>query len=110
MIERVTAGLASPALVLDAQRLARELLGDSIAANTFMLAPLATRTRPDHPRRDRAGDRAQCVAIEGNKLAFEWGRRAAHDLAGVEALIAEATRGPSACDGRGSDRAAGPTI
>jgi indolepyruvate ferredoxin oxidoreductase len=28
------------------------------------------------------------VAIDGNKLAFEWGRRAAHDLAGVEALIA----------------------
>ncbi len=28
------------------------------------------------------------MAIEANKLAFEWGRRAAHDLAGVEALIA----------------------
>ena len=28
------------------------------------------------------------VAIEASKQAFEWGRRAAHDLAGVEALVA----------------------
>ena len=28
------------------------------------------------------------VAVEANKQAFEWGRRAAHDLAGVEALVA----------------------
>ncbi len=51
------------------------------------------------------------MAIDSNKLAFEWGRRAAHDLAGVEALIAGGDPRPdAACDARGSDRAASPTI
>ncbi len=89
MIERVTAGLKDPALVLDAQRLARELLGDSIAANTFMLG--AAWQRGLVPMTHAAIERAielNGVAIDSNKLAFEWGRRAAHDLAGVEALIA----------------------
>ncbi len=89
MIERLTSGLGDHALVLDAQRLARDLLGDSIAANTFMLG--AAWQRGLLPITHAAIERAielNGVAIDGNKLAFEWGRRAAHDLAGVEALIA----------------------
>ena len=35
------------------------------------------------------------VQVENNKLAFEWGRRAAHDLAAVQALLKPGTGGPS---------------
>ena len=75
--------------MLDAQRLAQDLLGDPIAANMFMLG--AAWQKGLVPLRRAAIERAielNGVAIEANKQAFEWGRRAAHDLAGVEALVA----------------------
>ena len=72
---------------LDATRLATALLGNSIATNLFMvgyawqkgLIPLSL----------EAMERAiqlNGVAVETNKAALLWGRRAAHDLAAVEAL------------------------
>jgi len=75
--------------VLDATRLATVLMGDSIASNLFImgfayqkgLVPVS------------AAAIAQAIELNGlsiamNKAAFDWGRRAAHDLAAVEALTA----------------------
>ena len=81
--------LGEGAFVLDAQRLAKDLLGDPIAANMFMLG--AAWQRGLVPISHAAIARAielNGVAIPANKQAFEWGRRAAHDLAGVERLVA----------------------
>jgi indolepyruvate ferredoxin oxidoreductase len=72
---------------LDAEQLAVRLLGDSIYTNPMMLGyawqkgwiPLT------HAALMRAIE-LNGVQIENNKAAFEWGRRAAHDLAAVMAL------------------------
>jgi indolepyruvate ferredoxin oxidoreductase len=88
LIERLRSALGGDALVLDAQRLAAALLGDAIASNMFMLG--AAWQKGLVPIRRPAIDRAielNGVAIEANKQAFEWGRRAAHDPASVETLI-----------------------
>ena len=91
LIDRLTSALGDRLLVLDAQRLAQDLLGDAIASNMFMLG--AAWQRGLVPLRRAAIERAielNGVAIEANMRAFEWGRRAAHDLASVEALAAGA--------------------
>jgi len=88
LIERLKSALGDNALVLDAQRLAAALLGDAIASNMFMLG--AAWQKGLVPIRRQAIDRAielNGVAIEANKQAFEWGRRAAHDPASVETLV-----------------------
>ncbi|GIX24008.1 MAG: indolepyruvate ferredoxin oxidoreductase [Caldimonas sp.] len=72
---------------LDAEHLAVQLLGDSIYTNPIMLGfawqkgwiPLT------HAALMRAIE-LNAVQVENNKAAFEWGRRAAHDLAAVMAL------------------------
>jgi indolepyruvate ferredoxin oxidoreductase len=87
LIERLKSPLGDKAFVVDGQRLAKELLGDAIASNMFMLG--AAWQKGLVPVRREAIERAielNGVAIEANKQAFEWGRRAAHDLAGVEKL------------------------
>ncbi len=81
--------LGDKALVLDAQRLAKDLLGDAIASNMFMLG--AAWQKGLVPLRRAAIERAielNGVAIEANKEAFDWGRRAAYDPAIVERLAA----------------------
>ena len=99
LIERLQSALGDSALVLDAQRLAASLLGDAIASNMFMLG--AAWQKGLVPIRRGAIDRAielNGVAIEANKQAFEWGRRAAHDPASVETLVGRdepADEGPS---------------
>ncbi len=88
LIERLTSALGDRAFVLDAQRLAEDLLGDPIASNMFMLG--AAWQKGLVPLRRAAIERAielNGVAIEANKQAFEWGRRAAHDLTGLERLV-----------------------
>ncbi len=88
LIERLKSPLGDGAFVVDGQRLAKALLGDAIAANMFMLG--AAWQKGLVPVRREAIERAielNGVAIEANKQAFEWGRRAAHDLAGVEKLV-----------------------
>ena len=88
LIERLTSLLGDKAFVVDGQRLAKELLGDAIAANMFMLGTAWQKGLV--PVRREAIERAielNGVAIEANKRAFEWGRRAAHDPAGVEKLV-----------------------
>ncbi len=89
LIERLKSALGDRAFVVDAQRLAKDCLGDAIASNMFMLG--AAWQKGLVPLRRTAIERAielNGVAVEANKQAFEWGRRAAHDLAGVEALVA----------------------
>ena len=74
---------------VDATRLARALLGEAIAANLFMigfawqkgLIPLSEESL-------LAAIELNGVAVESNKQAFVWGRRAAHDGQAVEALAA----------------------
>ena len=73
---------------VDAQHLATRLMGDAIATNLFMLGyawqhglvPVSLDAI------DQAID-MNGVAIEMNRRAFLWGRRAAHDLAAVTRLI-----------------------
>jgi len=70
---------------IDATRLATALLGDSIATNLFMLGYAFQKGFV--PLSGDALNRAidlNAVAVEANKQAFLWGRRAAADLARVE--------------------------
>ena len=75
---------ADKAEFLDATALATELLGDSIATNLFMLGFAWQRGLV--PLSRQAIERAieiNGTAIEANKAAFLWGRRAAVDLRAV---------------------------
>jgi indolepyruvate ferredoxin oxidoreductase len=72
---------------IDAGRLAVALVGDSIAANLFMLGYAWQKGLV--PLSAEAIERAitlNNVAIEFNKQSFLWGRRAAVDLAAVDAI------------------------
>ncbi|MFC3108400.1 indolepyruvate ferredoxin oxidoreductase family protein [Undibacterium arcticum] len=72
---------------IDATRLATALMGDSIAANLFMLGYAFQKGRI--PLSEPALLRAielNGVGIESNKKSFLWGRRAAVDLKRVEAI------------------------
>jgi indolepyruvate ferredoxin oxidoreductase len=88
LIERLKNALGDKALIVDAQRLSAALMGDPIASNMFMLG--AAWQRGLVPIRREAIDRAielNGVAIDANKQAFEWGRRAGHDPMSVETLV-----------------------
>jgi len=76
---------------VDATRLATALLGDAIATNLFMLGFAFQKSLV--PLSEAALLRAielNAVAVEANKQAFLWGRRAALDLAKVEGVAAPA--------------------
>jgi indolepyruvate ferredoxin oxidoreductase len=77
--------------MLDAEQLAVQLVGDSLYTNPLMLgyAWQQGRVPLSHPSLMRAME-LNGVQVDNNKLAFEWGRRAAHDLAAVKALTATA--------------------
>jgi indolepyruvate ferredoxin oxidoreductase len=80
-----SAGGESAVDFIDATKLATALMGDSIAANLFMLGYAWQRGRI--PLSEAALLRAielNGVAIESNKKSFLWGRRAAVDLRRVE--------------------------
>ena len=74
---------------IEATRLATALLGDSIAANMFLtgyacqmgLLPVSAASL------ERAIE-LNAVSVDMNKKAFLWGRRAAHDMNAVEAVVA----------------------
>jgi indolepyruvate ferredoxin oxidoreductase len=75
--------------VLDVTALALALLGDSIAANMFMLGYAWQKGLL--PLSEAALLRAielNGEAVAMNHSAFAWGRRAAHDLASVEGVVA----------------------
>jgi indolepyruvate ferredoxin oxidoreductase len=74
---------------IDASRLATGLLGDSIATNLFMLGYAWQQGLV--PLSEAAILKAielNGVAVEFNKRAFRWGRRAAHDRQAVERAAA----------------------
>ncbi len=76
---------------VDATRLATRLLGDSIATNLFMLGFAYQKGLV--PVSETALHRAielNAVAVDANKAAFLWGRRAAVDLPQVERLATPA--------------------
>ena len=83
------AGAAGSANIgtLDADQLAVQLVGDSLYTNPLMLGYAWQKGRVplSHAALMRAIE-LNGVQVENNKLAFEWGRRAAHDLAAVQAL------------------------
>ena len=74
---------------LDAERVAAELLGDSIYTNPLMLGYAWQKGRVplSHAALMRAME-LNGVQVANNQAAFEWGRRCAHDLAAVQALYA----------------------
>ncbi len=77
--------------LLDASRLATLLMGNSIATNMFMLGYAWQKGRV--PLSGEAISRAielNGVAVDDNKAAFLWGRRAAHDPQAIERLAASA--------------------
>ena len=85
LADRLKAVMGDDVLLLDGQRLASTLLGDSIAANMFMLG--AAWQLGQVPIAAASIERAielNGVAVEMNRQAFAWGRRAAHDLPAVE--------------------------
>jgi indolepyruvate ferredoxin oxidoreductase len=73
---------------VDADALATQLLGDSIYTNPLMLGYAWQKGRVplSHAALMRAIE-LNAVQIDNNKAAFEWGRRAAHDLAAVQSLL-----------------------
>ncbi len=94
----------------NADAAATKLLGDSIYTNPMMLG-FAWQKGWIPLGRDslvRAME-LNAVAVDNNKAAFEWGRRAAHDWAAVEKLLAPAQvlQFKEARDARRSDQPAG---
>ena len=92
-----------------ATRLASALLGDAIATNLFMVG--FAYQQGLLPVSAAAIERAieiNRVAVAMNRSAFRWGRRAALDLAAVEAAVAPATAvgRPAVADAGRADRAA----
>ncbi|SHN67930.1 indolepyruvate ferredoxin oxidoreductase [Duganella sacchari] len=86
--ESVGAGAAD---FIDATKLATALMGDSIAANLFMLGYAWQRGRI--PLKEESLLRAielNGVAVASNKKSFLWGRRAAVDLKRVERIATPA--------------------
>jgi indolepyruvate ferredoxin oxidoreductase len=84
----VAAAGPSAASFLDAGRLARALVGDAIGANLLLVGYAWQKGLI--PLSRAAIERAievNGVQIDFNRRAFLWGRRAAHDLAAVEAVI-----------------------
>ena len=87
---RETAGDPDLVDVVDATRIATTLLGDSIATNLFVLGYAWQRGQiPVSAEAIEEAVALNGVAVEMNRQAFLWGRRAAHDPEAVAALIAE---------------------
>ncbi|MFO1198503.1 MAG: indolepyruvate ferredoxin oxidoreductase family protein [Burkholderiaceae bacterium] len=91
LVARVKGALGERGLLIEGQRLATALMGDAIAANMFMLG--AAWQLGQVPLALASIERAielNGVAVEMNRQAFAWGRRAALDPAGVERSAQEA--------------------
>lgn len=87
LTERLRGVLGDKGMFLAAQQLAPALLGDALASNMFMLG--AAWQRASIPLSLASIHRAielNGVAVEMNRQAFNWGRRAGHDLESVERI------------------------
>ena len=86
--------------LVNATRLATALLGDSIAANLFMVGyAWQNGMLPISQEALMRAVELNGVAVEWNKQAFYWGRRAAHDLGSVSSLVDDGGRGKPIDDG-----------
>jgi indolepyruvate ferredoxin oxidoreductase len=72
----------------DAEQVATQLVGDSIYTNPLMMGYAWQKGRIPigHAALMRSIE-LNGVQVDNNKVAFEWGRRCAHDLASVQALL-----------------------
>jgi indolepyruvate ferredoxin oxidoreductase len=79
--------------VLDAETIARGLIGDALFANLVLLGYAWQRGWVPVRRESlRRAIELNATAVEKNLAAFEWGRQAAHDGARVQALLAPAAQ------------------
>ncbi len=84
---------------IDANRIATRLLGDSIASNLFMLGFAYQKGLvPLSAAAIEGAIELNAVAIEFNKQAFLWGRRAAQDREAVQRLTAPKAETPAKTD------------
>lgn len=90
VVSRLRETLGDRALFLDAQRLARSLLGETVASNMLVLGAAWQLGQIPLPLAciEKAIE-LNGVAVRMNLEAFTWGRRAANDLAAVELYIAQ---------------------
>ena len=91
-VAQITAAVGEAATgVFPAERVARELMGDTIFVNPMILGYAWQRgwVPLGHAALMRAIE-LNGVAVEANKAAFAWGRQAAHDLPRVLKLLAPA--------------------
>ncbi|MCZ0736776.1 indolepyruvate ferredoxin oxidoreductase family protein [Phreatobacter sp. AB_2022a] len=78
--------------LVDAQRLATALMGNSIASNLFLVGyAYQIGALPLSAEAIERAIELNGEAVKMNVTAFRWGRIAAHDLARVEALVRPAT-------------------
>jgi indolepyruvate ferredoxin oxidoreductase len=97
-LKRTITSLAGPANThfINASALATALLGQSIGANMFMLGyAYQLGTLPISAEALEKAIEMNGEAVAMNHAAFRWGRRAAVDLAGVEALARPAAVDPA---------------
>ncbi|ENO90666.1 indolepyruvate ferredoxin oxidoreductase family protein [Thauera linaloolentis] len=91
MIATVRGATSPDSDFIDAQRLAQALLGEGIAVNPLLLGFAWQRGLiPVSESALMQAIELNGAAIDMNKRAFLWGRRAAHDLAAVERFLAPA--------------------
>ncbi|MGF6752633.1 indolepyruvate ferredoxin oxidoreductase family protein [Paraburkholderia sp. GAS42] len=92
---------------VDANHFAVALLGDAIYTNPFVLGYAWQRgwVPLTHQSLKRAIE-LNAVQVEKNLSAFEWGRRAAHDLAGVRKLVKSQARGEAGTSAGATDEPA----
>jgi indolepyruvate ferredoxin oxidoreductase len=103
MLQAIKAA-ARDADLVDATGLAAALMGDSIAANLFMLGyafqkgfvPLSLAAIDGAIELNR-------TSIESNRRSFAWGRLAAHDIAQVEVRVRGAVRPENPAEPEGLD-------
>jgi indolepyruvate ferredoxin oxidoreductase len=85
--------------LVDANHFAVALLGDAIYTNPFVLGYAWQRGwLPLTHESLRRAIELNAVQVEKNLVAFEWGRRAAHDLASVKRASSPASTGIAASD------------
>src|SRR5690606_25085444 len=90
------AAQGAPLRFVDAQTLATRLLGDGIATNLFLLGFAWQQGMvPVSEAALMQAIELNGVAIEMNRQAFLWGRRAAHDLAAAESHARPAPQRPA---------------
>ncbi|MEK9724703.1 MAG: DUF6537 domain-containing protein, partial [Rhodospirillaceae bacterium] len=95
--DRETGGPDSRVDFVEATQLARDLLGDTIGANLFVVGYAYQKgLLPVDEAALHAAIDLNGVATAFNKQAFLWGRRAAHDPAAVAAIIGKASTEPAA--------------